>query len=796
MNWAELPTKLKAYILFLALAALPVLARAVWELGTTPFEPRWLILTGFALITVPFFLLFPSFNVAITVGDAYIMAIAMMYGVAPCVVATLLYTLIISLLSQKPRIYLYRVVFNTTSTVCVAWIYSTIYRALTDGSTSTTDIIIPAAVLGATFFLINSTLTSIAIAWSLGKGIIRFWATTCMPLAIEYSISTVLAAFITGLHEWGDFFPLAAAPFIGIAWGWIKLNKIRVMEAEKHLKEQEDLYLRTVESLALAVDAKDQTTYGHIRRVKVYSMGLARLCGIKDQNELRAIETGSLLHDIGKLAIDDYILNKPGRLSKVEFEKMKVHAAAGDEILQQVCFPFPVAKYVRYHHERWDGLGYPDGLKGEEIPLGARILAIADAFDAIRYSRPYKMSVETGEALEILKNQAGTVFDPRLVQLFTDNIGELEQEAARESGNAPQLSFRKYFETIDQNVPAELPSSIPQAEISSELISLSEFCASVCECLEFRDVFPVLVSRLKALVPFSSCVIYLDTGENRLAASYASGVQAEFIQNHVIAMGAGISGWAAAHRRPMMNTRPALDFQTVNAGLAQLSDALVVPIIHAGEALGTISLYEEQPQSYNRQHLDIMQMVADFVAPLLSESKRSEQSKPEDVVDRVTGVHRISYLTAVAPQLISSAAENRLPLSLIHLELADLSRIVRIYGTDLGDLSLKRIAECIKHELRETDVLVRYGYHGFVAVLPGVRDEQANRCAKRLKQQIDSEFSDAGQGHIHCRIGVSGYPKDGTTIPALLQSARRNLQSDSTKAPISDRRIVEFSHRT
>lgn len=796
MRWAELPAKLRIYILALSGLAFVIVCWSIRDLTVAPHDNYWIVITVLVIFTVPFSLLLPSVSTAVGIGDTYIMAIGMMYGVSPCIVATGCQTLCISIFAKRPQKYPYKIVFNISSTICGAWLYSSIYNWLNNESEHVRDIIVPAAILAVTFFLVNSLLTSIAIAWSTGESIPRFWRKTCIPLAQDYSISAVYATAMVLTRSVSEYIPLLVAPFLGFIWGWHKLAEARVLQAEKHIKEQEDLYLRTVESLALAVDAKDQTTYGHIRRVKVYSMGLARLCGIKDQNELRAIETGSLLHDIGKLAIDDYILNKPGRLSKVEFEKMKVHAAAGDEILQQVCFPFPVAKYVRYHHERWDGLGYPDGLKGEEIPLGARILAIADAFDAIRYSRPYKMSVETGEALEILKNQAGTVFDPRLVQLFTDNIGELEQEAARESGNAPQLSFRKYFETIDQNVPAELPSSIPQAEISSELISLSEFCASVCECLEFRDVFPVLVSRLKALVPFSSCVIYLDTGENRLAASYASGVQAEFIQNHVIAMGAGISGWAAAHRRPMMNTRPALDFQTVNAGLAQLSDALVVPIIHAGEALGTISLYEEQPQSYNRQHLDIMQMVADFVAPLLSESKRSEQSKPEDVVDRVTGVHRISYLTALAPQLISSAAENRLPLSLIHLEVADLSRIVRIYGTDLGDLSLKRIAECIKHELRETDVLVRYGYHGFVAVLPGVRDEQANRCAKRLKQQIDSEFSDAGQGHIHCRIGVSGYPKDGTTIPALLQSARRNLQSDSTKAPISDRRIVEFSHRT
>jgi putative nucleotidyltransferase with HDIG domain len=264
----------------------------------------------------------------------------------------------------------------------------------------------------------------------------------------------------------GPWVPFIAAPFISVVWGWNKLNKAKAMEAERHLKEQEELYMRTVESLALAVDAKDQTTYGHIRRVKVYATGLAKLIGIKNLDELKAIETGALLHDIGKLAIDDYILNKPGRLSKQEFEKIKMHATAGDEILQQIRFPFPVAKYVRYHHERWDGQGYPDGLKGEEIPLGARILSVADAFDAIRFSRPYKLSIVQDEAVEILRSQSGTVYDPKLVKLFIEHIAALEEAAAKESQSVPELSFRKYFEKVDQAISAADVSvsglSVPQ----------------------------------------------------------------------------------------------------------------------------------------------------------------------------------------------------------------------------------------------------------------------------------------------------------------------------------------------
>ena len=410
-------------------------------------------------------------------------------------------------LCSRPKIHIYRVVFNTASTTCCAFLYSSIYQLMNRGSKDLQDILLPAVAVVVTYFLSNSLLTSIAIAWSSGESILKFWVKSCLPLVNDYSISAVSAIIIVALNSLSSLivgfvllrctYAPSCAPLIGLAWGWNQVNKTRVMEAEKHLKEQEQLYLRTVESLALAVDAKDQTTYGHIRRVRVYATQLAKLCGIKDPNELKAIETGSLLHDIGKLAIDDYILNKPGRLSKEEFEKIKVHAAAGDEILQHVHFPFPAAKYVRHHHERWDGNGYPDGLKGEEIPLGSRILAVADAFDAIRFSRPYKLAIPIEEARELLLAQSGIIYDPEVIKLFVDHIEELEQAAIKEAENSPEPSFRKYFETVNRALSAaDVSASVPSnaLDVPAELILLSEFCSTIAGHLDLKDLLPIFAS--------------------------------------------------------------------------------------------------------------------------------------------------------------------------------------------------------------------------------------------------------------------------------------------------------------
>ena len=596
MNWAKLPAKVKIYIFILISLAATAFASSLGVLFHSPFNSGCFVLTLLVTVDVYFYLFLPSVETLVGIGDAYVMAIAMMYGVSPCIIATFLQTLIISLVGQRPKRYTYKIFFNTASSICGCWLYASVYHLLNPKlSVHAQDVLAPAAVLVAIFFLVNTLLTSIAIAWSSGDSIFKFWAKACMPLAFDYTVSSVCATVVVLVYNFNPIVPFAVAPLLGVAWGWTNLNKTRMNQAEKHLEEQEQLYLRTVESLALAVDAKDQTTYGHIRRVKAYAMGLAKLCGIKDKEELKAIETGSLLHDIGKIAIEDYILNKPGRLTKSEFEKVKMHAAAGDEILQQVCFPFPVAKYVRHHHERWDGQGYPDGLKGEAIPLGARILAIADAFDAIRFSRPYKLSISTDEAIEILGAQTGIVYDPVLIKVFTRHVDELEQAAIKESENVPQLSFRSHSDTIDnasskKPINAAMPPNIP-----AEIVHLAELCSAVSGYLQLTDLLPMASRRLQQIVPFTTCIFYLKDSDDRLEATYVSGKYSELLQRHSLEIGKGISGWVAAHQKPMVNANPALDFKGINGDLSSLTDAVAVPIVREDECLGAISLMPWNP---------------------------------------------------------------------------------------------------------------------------------------------------------------------------------------------------------
>jgi diguanylate cyclase (GGDEF)-like protein len=474
-----------------------------------------------------------------------------------------------------------------------------------------------------------------------------------------------------------------------------------------------------------------------------------------------------------------------------------MHTVAGDEILQQVRFPFPVAKFVRSHHERWDGTGYPDGLKGEEIPLGARILAVADAFDAIRFSRPYKLSMAADEAMEILRSQAGASFDPNLVQLFLNHIDDLEQAAVQESQNAPELSFRKYFAAVDPP-SLETPSNPPlPQDIHSELIQLADLCSAISGYVELQDILQIFSRRISRLVSYSTCVFYLSNDAGRLYASYTHGMHSDLLREHQLEMGMGISGWVAAYGRPMMNTEPALDFLGINGDFASFTDALVVPLVHGKKCYGSISLYAQEPISYSQNDLSNLQALGSLLTPLISESKKYIDTAAESIIDPATQLHRTPLLTAIGPGLISYAEKHRKPLSLIYLEIKNLNQIVRMFGGIQGNALLLKTAECIKPELRETDVLIRYANHAFIALLPGVGNEHAFRWVQRIRQQLRNEILVTGQNlTIDCRVGVSSYPKDGSTVIALLQSAQENLQSDLTEIAGTDKKIIEFFPRT
>ena len=281
--------------------------------------------------------------------------------------------------------------------------------------------VVPLLVFTVLFFGINSWMIAFAVALETRTSPLRIWRTNFLWLSLNFFCGASVAALLAvnvdptnvDLTYLGAVVPLLLALYLTY-----RTAMGRVEDAIGHLQRVNKLHLATIETLAHAVDAKDQVTHGHIRRVQNLTTQVATALGITDELQLRAIEASALLHDMGKLAIPEHILNKPGKLTPAEFEKMKLHASIGAEILSSIEFPYPVVPIVRHHHENWDGTGYPDGISGVDIPIGARILSVVDCFDALTSDRPYRPALTAAAALEIVGQRRGNMYDPLVVDTF------------------------------------------------------------------------------------------------------------------------------------------------------------------------------------------------------------------------------------------------------------------------------------------------------------------------------------------------------------------------------------------
>jgi hypothetical protein len=399
---------------------------------------------------------------------------------------------------------------------------------------------------------------------------------------------------------------LLAAPFAYLVHLAYRSHAKGLDEERRHSRETAALYRSITEALALAIEAKDENTEAHVRRVQALCLGVGRQLDLSP-GELEALRAASLVHDIGKIAVPEHILTKPGRLTPREIEKMRLHPGIGADILSAVPFPYPLAPVVRHHHERWDGSGYPDGLRGEAIPLAARILAAVDCFDALTSERPYRKALGREEALAFLRQESGKMFDPQVVGALLGNIESLEPEAL-----------------VDRTVPAELPALDWKAPALPDGAPLERALHSFS-------------SKLHEVLPFKTLVVYLFEEDHRsLVARYATGAAADRLAGLVIPVGGKVSGWVALHQRayagrahsaPLDRDGSRFDFEDlVDDEIGALRSALLVPLSTETESLGVLALYDEDA-SYGEDDERLLQALSErIVAAIASAAPRRPAS--------------------------------------------------------------------------------------------------------------------------------------------------------------------------
>ncbi len=643
------------------------------------------------------------------------------------------------------------------------------------------------------YFLCNTALVASAIALSTRQKVSAVWNENFLWSAPSYFVSAAFAAGISisiggSTNYW---IAVLAAPPLYLIYRSYKIHLGRIEDEQRHVHEVSDLHLATIEALALAIDAKDRTGKSHIRRVQVFAAGLAKAIGMTE-SEIQGVKTAALLHDIGKLAVPEHILSKPGPLTQEEFQKIRIHPQVGAEIIAGVPFPYPVAPLILSHHERWDGKGYPAGMKGEEIPAGARILAVVDYFDALTSERPYHKAMSDESAIDLLRQEAGKALDPRLVQQFVESLPALSAEAATTVDTVRTLQLPTG--TNEKGRPAVGLLHEPShksvfddiALAHREIYALYEIAQAMGTSLGVADTMELISSKLSNLVPFSCCALFLHNEEmDTLRCRFATGVDADVIQQISVKSGLGLTGWVARNRRTLVNARPSADLEA--AGMSEatsLQSALVCPLVFNERFIGTLSVYHVDPRCYTDDHRRLLDRVCEQAAAVIYNSIVFEQTQEDSLTDPLTGLPNTRFMFMHLTRELARAERLKSEVSLLVMDLDHFKEINDNHGHHVGDRALREIAAVLRAAIRPYDVCVRYAGDEFIVVLSGCGAEEAERKRVELQTVIDEVVFEARPGKrqpLGISIGAAVFPHDGIAHETLLATADSRMYRDKAR---------------
>jgi diguanylate cyclase (GGDEF)-like protein/putative nucleotidyltransferase with HDIG domain len=709
-------------------------------------------------------------------------------------------SLVQSVWQARNRLDPVKVLFNVAGMMANASALTYLsYHWLTARFASNKPILLMVAAL--VFFFANTLPISVVIALTEGKSSRKVWS-ECYFWSFPYYLVGAAAVGLVGIvnRTAGWQTSLLVLPLIYWVYrsyrlylGRLEAEKERVEVEKRHVEEIASLNMRTIEALALAIEAKDHTTHTHLQRVRIYAVEVARELNL-DEGQIEALRAAALLHDIGKLAVPEQIINKPGRLTPEEFEKMKVHPIVGAEILERVAFPYPVAPIVRSHHERWDGSGYPEGLAGEQIPIGARILAAVDCLDAMASHRQYRQAVPLGEAMDKVKEKAGTWFDPKVVEVLARHYVELERMAQMteetvvphtlsktvkvERGLAPATGLEKIEPTTHGPVEsADFLTSIASAR--QEAQTMFELSQDLGISLSLSETLSVLSMRLRRLIPYDSIAVFVNRN-GWLLAELVSGENFRLLSSLKIRVGEGLCGWVAENCKPIVNGNPQVESgYVVDPGKhSTLQSALVVPLEGLNGVVGVLAMYHTNRDAFTPDHLRILLAVASKVALSVENALKYQQAESSATTDYLTGLPNARSLFVHLAQEVARCRRMKTPLAVMVCDIDGFKQINDSFGHLEGDKLLREFSTRLKEACRGYDYVARMGGDEFVITAPGLTVEAAKEKAERLNQAaVESGRHVCGRDLITLSVGTAYCPEDGFDVERLLAEADRRMYS-------------------
>jgi diguanylate cyclase (GGDEF)-like protein/putative nucleotidyltransferase with HDIG domain len=775
------------FLVIVSVVGLMVFVYAGFALAFRSISVEWILLSVVTILMVSRIDIgIPKARSAVTLSDTFIFMSVLLYGTYASVVLAGLEAAACALqFRERRRMILFNVAAMSLSIFAASSAVTFTFGELPPLASEPGRLVLAAGMLALIHLVLTSGMISVASAQKNARSLVDNWKESFLWASISALAGAASACLIVKLITVISFYAfIVSVPILTVTYFTYKVYLDRVETSNRHAEQMAELHLKTIEALAIAIDAKDEVTPDHVHRVQIYATGLARLFGLSEA-ELEALKAGALLHDIGKLAVPDYILNKPGPLTPAEFDKMKVHTIVGAEILERVGFPYPVVPVVRHHHERWDGRGYPDGLRGDEIPMTARILTLSDCFDAVREDRNYREAMTRDQAIEMLKEGSGTVFDPNVVRTFLDHLEEFEAEIRERCVEAQRVEPPQHLGNAGVANTDSGPMVYERIRSAHrEVITLYDIAQTIGTSLDLRDTFAVFASRLEDIVSYTTCVLYLVRPDSTdVEAAHVAGRYAEIFKSKGLPSGAGIAGWVVANRHPMHNCDPRLDFDVLKVDLPEsYRTATVVPLMRDEAVLGALAMYSADLRSYTADHLRLMEAVAKLASDAIANAMHHERTETSALTDLLTGLPNARALRYRFEEEADRARRHRDRFSVMMMDLDGFKAVNDKCGHQAGDQLLRELSVLLLSHIRSSDFVSRYAGDEFVAILQ-VGQEEVQELSKRIQRAIDRhDFGFQGSKlFIGLSVGGASFGVDGETLDELLLAADRAMYADKAR---------------
>ena len=695
---------------------------------------------------------------------------------------------------DRPR--LVQVVFNICATAfAIAVAYGVYHLAISHSKLNNPSLLL--LITASTYFVCNTVPVAAVISLTEHKSLERIWA-ECYFWSFPYYLVGAgiagLMSWINGIIDWQT--SLLVLPVVYLIYRSYRLYLGKLEDEKRHVEEMANLHLRTIEALALAIEAKDHTTHDHLQRVRVYAIEVAKELHL-NPDDMEAVHAAALLHDIGKLAVPEHIISKPGRLTPEEFEKMKIHPLVGAEILERVRFPYPVVPIVRAHHEKWDGSGYPMGLKGEEIPIGARILSAVDFLDALASDRQYRRALPLKEVMTRLEEESGRSFDPKVVAVLERRYLDLERLVAKRSGQiawsklptevkvergkAPAAGFEQTG--AKESREANFLSSIAAAR--QEAQTLFELSQDLGASLSLGETLSVFSVKLKRLVPYDAIAIYVRRGDE-LLPEHVSGDNFRLFASLRIPLGQGLSGWVAQNKKPIINGNPSVEPGYLNdpTKFSTLRSALAVPLEGLEGVVGVLTLYHAERDAFTSDHLRILLAVSSKMALSVENALKYQQAESSATTDYLTGLPNARSLFLQLDRDLARCKRDKTSLTVMVCDMDGFKQINDRFGHLEGNRVLRLFSHALKETCREYDYVARMGGDEFVVIAPGLTPDASNKKAENLRELAKNAGKEVCNEEIlSLSIGRSVYPDDGLDAEELLAEADRRMYIEKQNQP-------------